>query len=324
MRSTTAVHASSLASAEGALARTQSARTQESGSGSRSWRACTASASSSPSSARRSRTYHARSTSSPASSRTRMRSPSPDAVRASARSAACRDTPESTSWRAVAATCASRPTRRASGAHFWATARARSRIGSATVSTVSTRSTSVSAPTASAAVASAAAEHVPHGGHRDGAGERRGQPRRASDQHRPTSGVGSGGGERAVVVVHQVEVGMGQPLDRGALAVDLHAGRPHLLEHVAGAAVGTDAHHLRVRGPVRSHGGEHRAVVGVLDTQPVDAGGLEPGRAPRLEVTAAGLLEGPDEVVEGGVAPGVLGEVGGHAPCRTSPRPRSA
>ena len=54
----------------------------------------------------------------------------------------------------MAATCASRPTRRDSGAHLWAAVRASSRHGSATVSTVSTRSTSVSAPTASVAVAS--------------------------------------------------------------------------------------------------------------------------------------------------------------------------
>ena len=112
-----------------------------------------------------------------------------------------------------------------------------------------------------------------------------------------------------VVVVDQVEVGVGQALDPGALAVDLDEHGADLLERVARAAVGADADHLRVRGAVRDRGGEHEAVVGPLEREPVDAGGLQPRRAPRLQVAAAGRAREPTRSCEGGVAPGVLGEV---------------
>ena len=43
--------------------------------------------------------------------------------------------------------------------------------------------------------------------------------------------------------------------------------------------------------------------------QQVEPGGAQPLRAPVRQVTAAGLLQCAEQVVEGGVAPGVRGEV---------------
>ena len=214
VRSTTAVHASSFASAKGELARTQSARIQASGSGSRSCRACTASASTSPSSARRSRTYHCRSTSSPACSRTAgevalaRRRTGQRAQRGLPRHPRVHQVP-----RAVAATCASRPTRSRlgcpplGGGEGELEARLGDRLDGLHRQHVGERADGLGGRRL------AAGEHVPHGGHRHGAGQRRGQAGRAADQHLAAGGVGPGGGERGVVVVHQVEVGLGQALD---------------------------------------------------------------------------------------------------------------
>ena len=59
-----------------------------------------------------------------------------------------------------------------------------------------------------------------------------------------------------------------------------------------------------------------RGVGAVLDGEVggegVDAGGLEPLAGPSGQVTARGVLEGGQQIIEGGIAPRVVGEVGAH------------
>src|SRR5690606_38623565 len=100
-----------------------------------------------------------------------------------------------------------------------------------------------------------------------------------------------------------------------AINVDLDGVRAH--EGAALEVVEADAHAVRadrgVIGGRRLAGGEasHLAVdIGVDDGgERVHSGGLEPLRAPRLQIAAARRLELDEEVAEGRVLIGVLAEV---------------
>ncbi len=176
----------------------------------------------------------------------------------------------------------------------------------------------------------AVAGHVPGGGPAQRARQRVGEAAEVlgDDGQRvlvePDLGVGE------VVVVEQHD---GRPVTSdqlrhlGARAVDVQLDplRPH--QRVAVELVQADGDAVRPQHGLALGAGGQRGgflqdgegldlAVGVQHQrgpQHVDAGGLQPGLGPGLEVAAAGFLQGAEQVAEPGVAPGVALEVGLHA-----------
>jgi hypothetical protein len=126
-----------------------------------------------------------------------------------------------------------------------------------------------------------------------------------------------------VVVVEQQQVGqraahegrhLGQlPADLELEPVGPAQGRVVAAVEPDGDPVVAQRRPGRVRGLPHGGRGDLVALGAELEGQQVDAGLLQPLGGPGAEVAARGLLEGAEEVVERGVAEGVLGEVGPQA-----------
>ena len=162
----------------------------------------------------------------------------------------------------------------------------------------------------------------------------RGQHQGARQRAREAARVRQGRGQRAlvepdlgvgeVVVVDEQQVGLlaaDQLGHRGARALDVELEVVGAVQRPVAHGVHADdegvrAQRLEARGAGLLDGGRRdaAAVVDLDDrAQRADPGGLEPLARPGAQVAAGGGLELAEQVVEGGVAPGVLGEVGADA-----------
>ncbi len=176
----------------------------------------------------------------------------------------------------------------------------------------------------------AVAGHVPGGGPAQRARQRLGEAAEVlgDDGQRVLVEADLGVGEVVVVEQdHRGAVAADQLRHLGARAVDVQLDPVGAHQRAVVELVQADGDPVRAQhGLALGAGGERRGglqhgegldlavrVEGHRGAQHIDAGGLQPGGGPGLEVAAAGLLQCAEQVAEPGVAPGVLLEVGAHA-----------
>ena len=204
---------------------------------------------------------------------------------------------------------------RSLGVQRWASSRATLRNGSTTAWLCSRRSTSRtqanrSSPASSPSqtiwkpVTTASARST-------AAGRSAARSSRVADR----AGVWAHGREGEVAGVEEVEVGLGEVDGRVSGPAGLDLGDPEQRDArvgdvVVGHPVGRDVEAVRTRVVVV---GRDRRDGSVGQTQGVGADPVEPGDGPAAQVAPGRLADRRHQVVEHGVAPGVLAEVGAQA-----------